>query len=358
MKEEIQTHYIFLDTSIFIKENFFAGNKLKAFLKHEKESEIELFTTEITLNECISNLQEFSHNSYSILKKTIKELNTKAKVFKNIISLNDIFILHETFEYKNEIDKLVIQFQNQIKNHFQNINIDSGKSTKIIRDYFDFKPPFKAGKKKFEFPDAFVLNSLESWCKKKKVKLYVVSDDEDMNSYESDYLLPIKEYDKLLDQISFTFSDENISIKIDEILEDKLSDIIAAVEIKFEDEFPYGGYDNSQGFEYEVLDLENFEAYILDHYVLSIYDNIATVELSVPVEYSVEISYEDTDSGWYDKEDGSWYGTDIIKKVISDDTTLTVIVEVEVELPGKNVMWENWELKEISSGMPDNIDIE
>ena len=358
MKEEIKTHYIFLDTSIFIKENFFAGNKLKAFLKHEKESEIELLTTEITKKECHSNLNKFLINSNATFKKTLKELSNKAKTFKNIDSLNEIFNLHNSFEFEKEKDVLHKKFEKIKSDHFKEVDIDPSKTLKIVADYFDFKPPFKDGKKKNEFPDAIVLNSLETWCKENNEKIYVVTEDEDLNSYESDYLIPIKEYDKLLDQISFTFSDENISTKIDEILESKETEIISTIEDKFADDFPYSGFDDSQGFEYESNGIEKFEGSIDSHSVLQIFDNVATVELTIPVNYTVDVSYENTSIGWYDKEDDRWYGTEMENKLVSDDCKLIVIVEIEFELPGKEVYWKDWEFIEISSGIPTDVSID
>jgi predicted nucleic acid-binding protein len=358
MKEEIKTHYIFLDTSIFIKENFFAGNKLKAFLKHEKDSEIELFTTKITEKECFSNLDSSLINSNFALKKALKELNSKAKSFKNIETLNSLFELNNTFDIEKEKRTLNEKFTKLLKDHFSEIKIDNNKTSKVVDDYFNFNAPFKDGKKKHEFPDALVLNSLESWCQENKQKIYVVADDEDMNSYKSKYLIPIKEYDKLLDQISFTFSDENITQKIEGIIEDNEVDIISKIEDEFVNDFPYSGFDESQGFEYETNDIKEFKANIDWHSVLQVSDNIATVELTIPVEYTAEISYEDKSLGWYDKEDDIWFGTEMQTKLITDKCKLIVIVEIEFELPGKEVYWKGWDFIEISSGIPRDISID
>jgi len=358
MKEEIKTHYIFLDTSIFIKENFFAGNKLKAFLKHEKESKIELLTTKITEKECFSNLDSFLTSSNFVLKKALKELSNKAKSFKNIETLNNLFNLNNTFDIEKEKEILTEKFTNLLADHFSEIKIDNDKTSKIIDDYFNFQPPFKDGKKKHEFPDALVLNSLESWCKEKKQKIYVVADDEDMNSYESKYLIPIKEYDKLLDQISFTFSDENITQKIEGIIEENEIEILSRIEDEFTNDFPYSGFDESQGFEYETNDIESFKANIDWHSVLQVSENIATVELTIPVEYTAEISYEDKSLGWYDKEDDIWYGTEMQTMSITDKCKLIAIIEIEFELPGKEVYWKSWNFVEISSGIPRDISID
>jgi hypothetical protein len=45
-------------------------------------------------------------------------------------------------------------------------------------------------------------------------------------------------------------------------------------------------------------------------------------------------------------------------KLVSDDCKLIVIVEIEFELPGKEVYWKDWEFIEISSGIPTDVSID
>lgn len=357
MREQIETHKIFLDTSVFIKENFFAGKKLKAFLKHAETSDIELITTPITLEESLSNIAKFSSVANSAFKRQLKELNNKAKIFKNIPILTPIFTLGDEFKYDEEIKDLARRFTKQINEYFTIVPIDSETTLKVLKDYFDFKPPFKDGKKKHEFPDAFVLNSLESWCKTKKEKMYIVTDDEDFVSFDSSYLIPVRDYDRLLEQISFTFSDANMLPKVEALIKDKEYEIIERIKEVFTDEFPWDGFDDNQGYEYEVHGLDKIEAFIDYFYVLYFYGNTASVELVVPVTYTADVSYEDTSTGWYDKEDEIWYHTESVDDKIECESILKVIIEVTIELPGKPVKWEEWEFKEISSGIPPNIKI-
>jgi predicted nucleic acid-binding protein len=356
-KNEIRTKYIFLDTSIFIKENFLDGNKIKAFFKHAEEENIELLITEITLKECISNLSKSFDTSYTALKRVVKNLNSDARIFHNVESLNEVFKLKRTFEYEKEKNDLIERFETQINKHFRDIEIDEKNLDKIISDYFDSKPPFGKESKKHEFPDALVLNSLESWCKKNREKIYVVSTDGDMISFTSKNIITIKEYDKLLDEISFTYSDENITRKIDEIIEDKKEEILALVKDKFVEDYPYSGIDEYQGFDYDVINIDVSLLFIEKHSVLTIYDNIATVELSIPIEYSAEVHYADVYTGWYDNEEKRWFGVEYKDSLVSDNAKLSVIFEIEVELPGVDVD-ESLDFIEISSGIPFNLGIE
>lgn len=360
MKKQIDTHYIYLDTSIFIKENFFAGNKLKAFLKHSENSDIELLITDITLNESIANLVKSARESYSALKRALKEIDTKSKLFKNIDSLNYLFQLHDTFAFEKELATLLDLFRQQIKNYFDIIDLDSEVSLKVIADYFNQNPPFKDGKKKSEFPDAFVLNSLDAWCKKRGEKVYVVSDDDDIISYKSDYLIPIKHYDKLLDQISYTYSDDNIHPKVEDLITKSEEDIIQAIKEEFLKEFPFDGFDQHQGFEYQINSLYEINAHIKTYSVLYFNYTTASVELIVPIDYNMDVSYEDKSMGWYDKEDDMWYNTESYRETLSSETILKVLIKVTIELPGKPLYdyEDRWEFVEISSGVPTDIAID
>lgn len=50
----------------------------------------------------------------------------------------------------------------------------------VLEDYFAGAPPFGEGKKKSEFPDAFVVASLLAWLRPGRPKMYVVGKDPDM----------------------------------------------------------------------------------------------------------------------------------------------------------------------------------
>ena len=327
MSKEILTHYIFLDTSIFIKENFFAGNKLKAFFKHEEESNINLLTTSIIRNECLSNLEKYLNDSNTILNKALKELNNKAKVLKNIEALQALFNLRNTFKLEDETKNLKEDLNNIFDSHFEEIEIDPEKTLKIIDDYFNENAPFKNGIKKNEFPDAIVLNSLESWCKANKTKVYVVSQDEDLNSFESEYLIPVKEYDKLLDQISFTFSDANFNLKVEDVIQESDKEIIDAIKESFIDFFPTSGVDDYSWIEFDIDSIEQIEITLLGHSILSIYDNVAEIEITVDTDYLLKISYEDADTGWYDKETGHYFGRELIHRALERCCELKAIFE-------------------------------
>ncbi len=355
-KEQIATHYVFLDTSVFINENYFFGNKLKAFFKHAANDDIILLTTQITINECLSHLEQDIEASHGVLKQITKDLNNKAKILKNVEAMDSLWKISGEFDVKEESQKLRERFLRFIKRHFEVIELNNAVLPGIVDDYFNTKPPFGVGKKKSEFPDAIVLNTLQLWGENRDESIYVVSIDTDMLSFNAERLIPIKEYDKLLDTISYTFSEDHIAIKIEMLIEEKKPEILAKVLDEVADKFPMDGFDDSQGFEYEVIDVEFLNATIANHSILYFTDNVATVELEVEADAVADIAYEDTNMATYDKEDDRWYNVDHVKRKITNSLWLEVSIEVSVELPGKFV-WNDWEFKEIARGLPSDISI-
>ncbi len=108
--EEIQTNNVYIDTGVFIKENYFAGIKLNAFIKHSKEDKIELYTTIVTLGECLTNFEEEFRQGKNLFKTTINKLGNKAKILKNVNSIKSIFEIEHEFDPEKELKLLKKKF--------------------------------------------------------------------------------------------------------------------------------------------------------------------------------------------------------------------------------------------------------
>lgn len=354
--KKIITRNIFIDTSVFIKENFLLGNKLKAFLKHAEDKEIKLFTTEITIKECLKNLESNFRNSKNLYEKLIKSLGNKGSILKNVDQIYELFN-PVFFEPEKELENLKEKFSKMMKDNFSILPIDQTVTLKIFDDYFKENSPFKEGNKKSEFPDAFVLNSIESWCKKFDERMYVVSTDPDFGSFISHNLIQIKDYDELLNLISYTnSSEENIQRINDRI--DKNSQLIGErIKMNFQKQFPTDGLDSNYFFEYEVQNFEFINVHIINKSILSTEIGRATVELDVIIEYSVEVNYEDLNTGFYDKEDNVYYGTELGNQMITGSENLDVELIIDFEVPGDPEFMEI-ESIEIVDGIPKTVAIE
>ena len=80
------------------------------------------------------------------------------------------------------VAKMQAEFEKWLRGvHAWSCKFDADLNT-IIDDYFESRPPFGAGRKKSEFPDAIVISMLSAWCKTTKQSVYIVSEDGDLRA--------------------------------------------------------------------------------------------------------------------------------------------------------------------------------
>jgi len=83
------------------------------------------------------------------------------------------------------------------------INTEHVDIEEIFRLFYQNKPPFSSKeKKRFEFPDAFILKSVDNWCKHNKTKMIFLTQDKDFNGYKSRNLLFRDNLKSILSDIS------------------------------------------------------------------------------------------------------------------------------------------------------------
>ena len=89
----------------------------------------------------------------------------------------------------------------QFKSHFTVEELPLvGDINRVVDWYFSVQPPFGKGKKRKEFPDAFILSTLESYFKDHKANIAVVSGDGDLRT--ACKMRPyIQHYDSLKDYV-------------------------------------------------------------------------------------------------------------------------------------------------------------
>jgi hypothetical protein len=175
-KEKLKTKFVYLDSQPIIKGRFFDSQGLRAFLKHASKGSIVLLTTDITIQECSKHAS-----------KKVASVFDKIEVLKNTEPIEDLPILKDLKKLLHKVDKASAIKENLdlgvlkiFKKHFQNIKVEWGAAQAIFNDYFSKSPPFQDSKKPKEFPDAFVLKTLEKWCKDKSAKIYLLSGDSDI----------------------------------------------------------------------------------------------------------------------------------------------------------------------------------
>ena len=220
----------------------------------------------------------------------------KLKILRNLDwpSLSNIFTpLEHSNLYSHLHTKLHAELKNAKAEILPAMNINAGI---IFQKYFDREPPFGPAKKKAEFPDAFVVSALETWCTTKKQSMYVVSTDPDMQSAcgNGGPLLHLKSVAEFVDLVLYEEDDEKAEF-LAQLFVDNPMPIVEAIKRQFEDRYVYLDDEDGDG-EACVNDVELGSAS-----VVSLDDNEAVLELDVEISFTASVSYRDPNMEWHSK---------------------------------------------------------
>lgn len=197
---------VFIDSNIyidiFLKNFYFSDSKeLYALLNHPKIN-FNLFSSKIVFTEVIDKLNNF--------RKEIIDLLNQCKPNKNLASIFGKFIRKPILEVNKEnFTKFISDFKSFYKlntTELDYISINKENVQTILNQYFNKKFPFSNEKntKKYEFPDAFIIQQLENWLNDENdndKSIYLVTKDNEMFNYFSESILVrcFKSLDSLID---------------------------------------------------------------------------------------------------------------------------------------------------------------
>ncbi|MHC1690780.1 MAG: PIN domain-containing protein [Bacteroidales bacterium] len=193
------TKNVFVDTNIFEANNFFHTTNIHSLFNYSKIGIINLYMTKISYWEIISRVRKNlisinnEHNSY------VNSLHRSFRILKNLSRYEKIEKLNLNIEgsvkeLTNKLDTLIeiskIKFIEP-----EGVDINS-----VFNLYYKELPPFS--NKKFEFPDAFIIKTLETWCEKNSTKMFFITKDKDFNGYRSKRIILRNDLNVFLDDVS------------------------------------------------------------------------------------------------------------------------------------------------------------
>jgi hypothetical protein len=313
------TRNIFIDTCIFHGKNYgfdhYVFNKIADLASNDY---VSVFLTEITFQEILSNIEQQIGNA----RPHLNNLQDKGKILQNIPQYQAVFnrkFINSVFETMKQ------QFFGFLeKSQVKILPIEDVDSKEIIERYFNRKAPFST-QKKTEFPDAFTLAALESWCKKNQQKMYIISADKDYKNYcyESDVLHHINSVEQFLNV--FTRSDEYRYDFTINLFENNLEIIEEALKENFiEHGFVFSNIDGE--IEYiEVWEVD-FEE---EPNVIELGDRFAVLTCEVRFTFEAEVSVLDPDDSIYDSEEGTYLYHEYVYKKFEYDVLIPIQVKFE-----------------------------
>lgn len=312
---------VFLDAQVFVAASFnFNAAPFKALVKYFESGRLRLLLTEVTISEVKSNIveevgKEIGHHTAFIKKARFLRSSSIAEVAATITPLDADAIIHDLLDSFEA-------FRNTGRSMTANVaTVEAGP---IFEKYFAGAPPFSdAANKKFEFPDAFVVQALARWAEDREDFVFVISGDELFRDASRKFtgLVPMTTLAELLDFLA------NEDAKRAEFVRAKIKDNLAKISDQakeaFEDNF------------YWVEDEEGDATVVVDELtltgepeILSIDADFATVQLIFSAEYTAHLEYRDSATSVRDKETGGYlYFEDREEDVVRE---VELIVQVDV----------------------------
>lgn len=299
----LKTRIVFIDASIFVGLNFsFEAEVMRSLAGLTKTNSVEVKLTDITAEEVKSNIRKAVHDA----AQGLGPFRKKARILRNLTAdprFDWLFGDFPTEEVCAKIQDAFLKFINSASAEV--LPASSSDPGPVFERYFAGKAPFGPGKKKSEFPDAFVAAALEGWCKTTGTEIYVISADGDLqnacaNSSVLHHLSSLNEFVSLVLE-----SDDDLVKLVEHRVEAHSESIRKAIEERFLDN---GAWleDQTEG---DVTDVEvaAVEFHLHDLSVLRVSEREAVVELPAMIDYRAHYEYPDPASCFYDSEDRQTY---------------------------------------------------
>lgn len=219
---------VFIDTSIFIAENFFLGKKLEKIGLLANQEKINMLITTVVDEEIKANISKRVVEVKDANSKYKRSLKYKYKIVKNIYELNNI-----VFNDSN-LEQLLLDKYDRFK-EYAKIKIihpqEKFEIAKVLNKYFKSEAPFNISKKKSEFPDAISLKIIEDYCGDKNIRAIHLSSDKDFEGLDYENIEFKNDFGDLIIELTRkvfpeNFKDEELVYKFIEENEDKFIELI------------------------------------------------------------------------------------------------------------------------------------
>lgn len=198
----------------------------------------------------------------------------------------------------------------------------------IFQDYFVRRPPFCKPSSK-EFPDAFVIKSLDSWCREQDERMYVVTGDGAMReaAEASDQLIPVRKLEEVLSAAAAGVEPDIIRVA-DSLLadDDVVENIQAELDAKILDVTTYYVGDMAEG---ETTDHELAGDIAISAYaVIAATAESISVLMDIVAPLNVTVSYHDRSEALYDNEDDVFVGAEYADATFETDVTIRAVARL------------------------------
>lgn len=327
---------VFIDTSVFAGNQFDFSNELfQTLIEHAQGDRIEIVLPEVTIREIRGKANELVEEAIQGLHKAIQ----KGPV------LRPLGAPYTELQAQIDVEKAKAKIQANIDGFLETAKVkelptpaDALKS--VMDDYYGKKPPFGAGKKKSEFPDAFAVAALKKWSDDNEEDVVLISTDGDFASVcdGSPRLHHENRLEKYLQEVG-EFHAALLGYVV-EVAKEHQGEIETAIEKRFTE---LGFFLEDQDGEVENVEVQSI-AIDEEFFVIRITDDEAVLELSARIQFSCDLHYDDMNTAVWDSEDKRYIILNRVSETVERTEDLPIQVRVLFDL-GDRTYFEIDDLK-------------
>lgn len=331
--------YIFIDTCVFIREAFFKKSGcVSRLFDLAEQGWIKILMPEIAKREWLKHFKEKTFLKFEeVEKKAVLMGNTNianefVKSHKELTASYDALIQTTFDDHLKRADVVMIPTS------YANDTLES-----VVDRYFKKEKPFGGKGKEKEFPDAFILASLEKYAKEKGIpQIKVFSTDGDINLYNNELFDKDEAGQYLSDFISKRIPEHEQEEKrkrdekdiarlmnylkdgfyhYEKQVHDHVEEFLSDVAL-YEERFNYADIDEA------YVDSVKVEGSIKDMEILSIEEDTIQALYFVDVEAIVKVNHFCEEESIWDSEDKKF----IYEKYENTNVEISSVVKVIFEM--------------------------
>lgn len=311
---------VYLDTNVYIAAKYiFDSGNLGALKKLVVSGKITVLYTSATIGEVKQHINDD-------ISAAVKKYNRVLRKDMPVLNEEPIYNLKDLDE--NQVVNSVIDKLDEFIgiDGIEQISLNPLDAEKLLDDYFNQIPPFES-KKPNEFKDAIMINAIKKYQVIAQKQICIVSKDEgfrkafegDENFITFEFLSSfLKHYTKSeieLERISEFISDRINDGEFDEVIKDYLSD-----------------FDIDRGYYAEWnIDSGDIDEICCELLYIEEIDGKYVANISTDVELTIDITYRDEDTSYYDKEEETYLIENFIHAIEKHRVTITIAMVCDLE---------------------------
>lgn len=346
MKPEIDN--IFLDTSLFVKENFLEGTRINSIFNLSSKKYFNFYISIITLNEIKS---QYKKRITAAVEKHNQLINDKS---------NDIRVLRNNKSGDNILQKfpkikdLCSEFDKNLEDALDRagatiLGYPVLNVADVFSQYFSGLPPFNKAEKKAEFPDAFAIAHVQLWCDENSASAIILTQDKDFAKHGCPGILVDYEYEKYVeDKLKLLLADRIDLLK--KIYTDKSTEIdkeiLDYVRNELENEWIY--VDAVNYMDVHEISIDKLTVLAKDYEITVVNDDYIEIELNAHIHYKVILNVDDEESGMWDSEDKVVLWRETTEKSL-EDSNLIIPVKISFNIIDSDDYDDDPQIEEINN---------